>query len=100
MGRKRRDGEIGEDMLLLGVGLFPDGPKVMKFSVNEVRLWEERPLLHKSLGAASRCEGDHLEVKNGHLVSRQQFLFLSCLRPYQLEGWGSNFMYEWTFRCT
>lgn len=100
MGRKRRDGEIGEDMLLVGVGLFPDGPKVTRFSVKEVRLWEERHLLHKSLGAASRREGDHPEVKNGHLVLRQQFIFLSCLRPYQLEGWGSNFMYKWTFGCT
>lgn len=68
-------------MLLVGVGLFPDGPKVMRFSVKEVRLWEERHLLHKPLGAASRCEGDHPVVKNGHLVLRQQFIFRSCLRP-------------------
>lgn len=58
MGRKRRDGEIGGDMLLVGVGLFPDGPKVTRFSVKEVRSWEEHHVLHKSLGAASRREGD------------------------------------------
>lgn len=46
-------------MLLVGVGLFPDGPKVTRFSVKEVRLWDERHLLHKSLGAASRREDDH-----------------------------------------